>query len=196
MKNIIFGLAITLVSFTTINNPKNRIGVSGPLKFNKTSYLLAWSDQPTDTYYIQEYLPQGETLEKFNQMMTIHLFNTDLKIKDAVEQKIEELKKRQQTDAVCNYMISENNSSKETIVDFIVSESKDDKLTILEFNIYRYKQIEISKKEKAILVYTYSKRAYGDDITPFFETLGDERTKLLKEMMTTTIPSITLVADK
>jgi hypothetical protein len=196
MKKILFGLALTFVSFTTMNDPKNRIGVSGPLKFNKTSYTLAWSDQPSDIYYVQEYLPEGETLEKFNQMMTIHLFNTDIKIKDAVEQKIGELKKRQQNDAVCNYMVSENTSSKETIVDFIVSESKDDKLTILEFNIYRYKQIEISKKEKAILVYSYSKRAYGDDITPFFDTLGEERTKLLKEMMSTTIPTITLVKEK
>jgi len=43
-----------------------RIGVKGPLEFNKTIFNLAWTDKPRDNYYIQEYLPKGETLEKFD----------------------------------------------------------------------------------------------------------------------------------
>ena len=73
----------------------DRIGVEGPLEFNKTIFNLAWTAKPNDTYYVQEYLPDGENLKSFNQMLAIHLFIKDLKPNDAVQQKTEELKKKE-----------------------------------------------------------------------------------------------------
>jgi hypothetical protein len=193
MKTILIALSTLLFSFTTFtDNPVDRLGVKGPLEFNKINFKLAWTDKPSDIYYIQEYLPDGEKLENFNQMLTIHLFDTDTKTKDAVGQKIKELTERKKTDAVCNYQVTESPDGKEFIVDFLLGESKDDKMTIVEFNVYRYKQIEISKKKKAIIVYAYSKRSYGDDITNFFKTLKTDRTNYLNQMISADIPNVTI----
>ena len=193
MKRTLIALSTFLFIFMTIpDNTVDRLGVKGPLEFNKTEFKLVWTDNPNDNYYIQEYLPDGEDLETFNQMLTIHLFDTDMKIKNAVGQKVKELKKRKKTDAICNYQVIESPDGKEFIVDFILGESEGDAMTIVEFNVYRYKQIKISKKKNAIIVYTYSKRSYGDDITTFFETLGNDRTRYLNEMTSSEIPSITI----
>ena len=125
-------------------------------------------------------------------MLTIHLFITDIKAKDAVAQKVKELNKRKKTDEVCNYVVTENPDGKEFIVDFILGESKGDKMTIVEFNIYRYKQIEIGNNKKAMLVYAYTKRSYGDNITTFFKTLGDDRTDYLNQMISVDMPSVAI----
>lgn len=193
MKTTLIALSTLFFSFTNItNNPVDRLGVKGPLEFNKTNFKLAWTDKPNDSYYIQEYLPDGEKLESFNQMLTLHLFDTDIKTKDAVEQKLKELTERKKTDAVCNYQVTESPDGKEFIVDFLLGESKDNKMTIVEFNVYHYKQIEITKKKKAIVVFAYSKRSYGDDITSFLKTLKDDRTNYLNQMISADIPNVTI----
>jgi hypothetical protein len=196
MKKYLLLLATVLCSFTYIsNNGVDRLGVTGPLTFSSTSFNLAWTDRPNDTYYIQEYVPTGEKVDNFNQMLTIHVFNTDNKLKNAVQQKIKELNNRKKTDPTCNYQVTESPDGKEFIVDFLLGESKGDKMTIAEFNIYRYKQVDIGDKKIGILVYAYSKRAYGDDITPFYKNLGNDRTKLLNEMIGSAMPEVA-ISDK
>lgn len=65
-------------------------------------------------------------------------------------------------------------------------------MTVVEFNVYRYKQIEISKKKKAIIVYAFSKRNYGEGITAFFKTLKADRTEYLNEMILADISTVTI----
>ena len=192
MKSLLITFTSILLFAFTANNVTDYLSVAGPLKFNQTDFELKWSDKPNDNYYIQEYLPKGENLSDFNQMLTIHLFDTDIKLKDAVSQKVKELNKRKETDAVCNYQVTESPDGKEFIVDFLLGESKDDKMTIVEFNTYHYRQIELSKKHKAIAVYAYSKRSYGDDITDFLKTLKDDRNSHLNEMISLKKPAISL----
>jgi hypothetical protein len=191
MKQILILGAALLLSFTTTKDKiVDRLGVKGPLTFDKIDFNLAWTDKPNEKYYIQEYLPNGETIQAFNQMLTIHLFDTELELEDAVKQKVGELIERKKTDPVCNYLITESPDGKEFIVDFLLGESKNDKMTIIEFNVYRYKQIDLSQNKKGILVYAYSKRAYQGDISPFLKSLGDNRAKYLKQMIKTEMPSI------
>lgn len=192
MKSLLITFASILLFSFTGDTVTDYLSVEGPLKFNQTDFELKWSDKPNDNYYIQEYLPQGENLNDFNQMLTIHLFDTDIKLKDAVSQKVKELDRRKETDAVCNYQVTESPDGKEFIVDFLLGESKDNKMTIVEFNIYYYRQIELSKKHKVIAVYAYSKRSYGDDITDFFKTLKDDRNSHLNEMISLKKPAISL----
>jgi len=66
-------------------------------------------------------------------------------------------------------------------------------MDVEEFNIYRYKQIDLGDKGKALLVYAYSKRAYGNDITPFLKNLKPDRINLLNIMSASEIPTITIV---
>ena len=192
MKSLLIAFTSLLLCAFTGDTVIDYLSVEGPLKFNETDFDLKWSDKPNDNYYIQEYLPKGENLNDFNQMLTIHLFDTDVKLKDAVNQKANELDKRKKTDDVCNYQVTESPDGKEFILDFLLSESKDDEMTIVEFNIYHYRQIELGKKHKAIAVYAYSKRSYGNGITDFFNTLGEDRNSLLNEMISTEKPIINI----
>lgn len=193
MKKYLLILTTVLFSFTCINNPVDKLGVKGPLIFNKTSFGLAFSDKPNESHYIQEYLPLGEKSEKFNQMLTIHFFKTDIKLKSAVQQKIRELDERKKIDPTCNYMINESPDGKEFMVDFLLGEDKGNEMTIAELNIYRYKRIDIDENKKGVLVYAYSKRAYGDDITEFYKNLKADRTALLNEMISSILPAIQVI---
>ena len=130
--------------------------------------------------------------ESFNQMLTLHLFNTETKVKDAVKQKTKELDNRKKTDPTCNYQVTESPDGKEFMVDFLLGESKGDKMTIIEFNIYHYKQVDLGDKKKGILVYAYTKRAYGDDITPFLKNLRSDRIELLNAMIGSEMPTVRL----
>ena len=193
MKKLLFGLLTTLISLTVLaQNPVERLGVKENLEFDNTTFKLSWSDKPNNNYFIQEYLPEGETTAYFKQMLTIHLFVTDIKPKDAVNQKINELITRKKTDSTCNYQVTESPDGKEFLVDFLLGESKDGLMKIVEFNVYHYKQIQISKKQKAIIIFAFSKRAYGDDITPFLKSLGKDRIEYLNKMISTEIPTVTI----
>lgn len=184
------------MSFTASKTePIDRIGVKGPLTFNKTRFNLSSTDTPNATYYIQEYLPGGEKSESFHQMLTLHLFDKDITVKAAVKQKVQELENRKKTDPTCQYQVTEAPDGKEFIVDFLLGESKGEMMTIIEFNIYRYKQVDLGDKKKGILVYAYTKRAYGDDITPFLKNLRNERSDFLNVMIGSEIPVVKL-ADK
>lgn len=191
MKLIIILIIPIILSFQTFtDNPVERLGVSGPLEFSKTSFNLAWTDKPRSNYYIQEYLPGGENFDSFSQMITIHLFLTNMDIKDAVQQKINELTNRKKTDEICNYAVNKSPDGNELMVDFLLSESKSGKMSIVEFNIYRYRQIDIGRNEKAIMVFAYTKRSYENEITTFLETLKGDRLNYLNEMSAVTVPEV------
>lgn len=193
MKKFLFIFSVLLMSFTmSKDNPIDRIGVTGPLMFNQVSYNLAWSDKPRDTYYIQEYLPEGQNVNSFSQMLTIHLFDVDITIEDAVKNKINELENRIKTDATCNYEVYKSPDGKEIIIDFTLGESKNNEMTIAEFNIYRYRNIELGNNRNGLLVYAYSERSYGEKIQEFYKSLKTERPELISMMSLSELPVISL----
>ena len=196
MKILLLTISSLLLSFLSVSDDvTDRIGVKGPLEFNGIKFNLAWSDRPRDNYFIQEYLPEGQTPENFEEMLTIHLFETGMSVSEAVQQKGKELTSRKNSDPLCNYQITESPDGKEYMVDFILSESKGDNMTIAEFNVYRYKQSDLGNDRNGILVYAYSKRSYGDDITPFIKKLKDEKINYLNEMALTGIPDIKIAEN-
>lgn len=196
LTTILTVVALFSLSFTrTGDNPIDRLGIKGPIEFNNTSFGLSWTAKPNDNNYIQEYLPNAEKLETFNQMLTAHLFITEAATKDIVQQKIKWLEDRKKTDPVCNYILNKSPDGKEFMLDFLIEESKDNKMAIAEFNVYRYSQVDLENNRKAILIYFYSKRSYGTEITAFLNKLGQERTKYLNEMISAKMPPIKIVED-
>jgi hypothetical protein len=196
MKKPLFLLTLLLMAFTPFKGgaPIDRIGVKGPLTFNQTAFNLAWSDHPKATYFIQEYLPKGETSAHFNQMLTLHLFTNAATVKDAVSQKVQELEARKQTDVTCQYQVTEGPSGKEFVVDFLLSENISASTAIVEFNVYHYKQVDLGGQQKGVLVYAYSKRAYGDDVNPFLKDLAQSRAGLVNAMIGTKMPAVRLAS--
>ncbi len=185
---------IVTVQTDNSNAVRDWLGVSGPLQFGNTSFSLAWSDKPNETYYVQEYLPRGENMDHFNQLLTVNLFDRPVGTEDAARQKVAELVERKKTDANCNYAVSRSKDGKEYVVDFILSQGAGN-AAIIEFNIYRYKQIETADGKAALMVYAYSKRSYGDKITAFLTNLKAERSSLLQTVSTTQMPAVK-IGDK
>lgn len=193
MKIILLAICSLLGSYFSLNDEiTDRIGVKGPLEFNGKNFMLAWSDKPRDNYYIQEYLPEGQKPESFDEMMTIHLFITDLSLYDAVQQKGKELTARKSTDPLCNYQITKSPDENEFMIDFLLSESKGEISDIVEFNVHRYKEVNLGNNQKGIVVYAYSKRSYGDEITGFLKMLKDSKINYLNEMALTKMPEVVI----
>jgi len=196
-KNILISFTFVILfsfSIAIAGDDKDMIGVEGPLSFNETSFDLVWSDKARDNYYIQEYLPAGEQLETFEQMMTLHVFLIDMSIDDAVQSKLNELEKRSKTDAICKGSVAETASSdgKEILLDFLLSETQKDTPEIVEYNVYRYVPVNIGDGEKGILVYAYTKRAYGNNVEGFLETINKERRNIVNQMGNTEVPKVKL----
>ena len=162
--------------------------VGNTLQFNNETYYLGWSSHPTDIYYIQEYFPKDEKAESYHQMFSVSILYGDaLTPKVGADTKVAELELRKSTDACCNYKVMNNGDS--YMVDFLVSQ-KDEKnpelLSVVEFNLYLYRQVTINGK-KALELDFYSRRAYGEEIIPFLQTLTETRKEALAEMTKTDI---------
>jgi hypothetical protein len=192
MKKYLLLFSVALLSFTNIQNPIDRIGVAGPLKFGNIAFNLSWSEKANDNYYIQEYLPNGENAANFNQMLTIHLFTVEITAEQAVEQKIKELDIRKKNDPACEYHMTKSSDGKEYLLDFVLSEKGNSDAAIVEFNIYRFKQINLDDNRNGIFVYAYSKRAYGNKSMHFTTDLQAKRLDLLKQVSAAKIPIIKL----
>ena len=146
--------------------------VGNPIKYCGTKYSLVWSARPQENYYVQEYLPKGESLEHYNQMFTVSEIFGDITPLDAVQAKIAELEQRKKTDPVTNYLVAENNG--EYILEFIVGDSSDGKMNIVEVDVHYYKQMTINGRNASVLSF-YSGRAYGDDIMQFIQSIPQKR---------------------
>lgn len=177
MRRAILTLILTIAAISVaragvtdknIEKAVDYIGVKGPVEFCGQEFYLAWSSHPMETYYLQEYLPKGETLERYNEMLTLSVLIWDKTPREAAYAKAEELEQRKKTDKVCQYMVAENDG--EYIVDFIVSDSNGDTLDCVEADVHHYRQITVNGRKATMLTF-YSRRAYGDDILPFMQTI-------------------------
>ena len=98
-----------------------RLSVPESIEFNGETYRLAWSSHPRPHYYKQEYLPSGQTSERFQRMILIEATVRDVSIKDLVAAQVNMLNKRKSTDPTVNFAILKNSKNGEIILDFILS---------------------------------------------------------------------------
>jgi hypothetical protein len=193
MKKVIYFTSLLLIIFSTAKSQTiERIGLKGPIEFNKTEFKLAWSQKPNANYYVQEYLPKNETVERFNELITVNVFVLDVTVEKAIQQKVNELTKRKEIDKVCNFSVINSPDGTESILDCLLSSGNDEKLDVVEFIIYRYKQIELENHKKALLIYSYSKRSYDENIIKFLNGLSSERESLLNVMISAEMPKISI----
>lgn len=160
--------ALAAVTDKNIEKAVDYLGAKGPVEFCGQKFYLAWSSHPAEIYYLQEYLPKGESLERYNEMLSISVLIWDKTPREAAYAKAEELEERKKTDKVCRYMVAENDG--EYIVDFIVSDGNGETLDCVEADVHHYRQITVNSRKATLLTF-YSRRAYGDDILPFMQTI-------------------------
>jgi hypothetical protein len=191
MKKYLLATATLLMAFTTDRAaPTDRLGVAGPLTFGSTTYSLAWSTQPSATFYMQEYLPKGEKLADFKQMLALHLLQQDADVESVAGLKVKELEARKQSDIICNYQMITSPDNKEIILDFLLSQNMESSQGIAEFNVYRYKQVALGAGKTGVLLYAYSTRGYGSGIDNFLKILKPVRTEAIATMAAAKMPAV------
>jgi hypothetical protein len=168
------------------DDPIDYLGVKGPLKFNKNVFELAWSAKPNESSFVQEYLPKGETVDHFNEMLTLNLFITNLTVEDAIRMRVSDLNNNKSIKA-SNVSVTENPDGNEKMVDCTITAGN-----VAEFVIYRFKQIDLPNDRKGLIVFSYSKRNYGDTVEKFITDLKTERITLLNTMIATEMPKVTI----
>lgn len=163
------------IAAASADEVKEYFSAGNPIKFCDTAYYLQWSTDIDNYYFIQEYLPQGQTFDDYTKMFTVSVMFTDNTAEDILESKLAWVAERQRTDMVCNYRMFKQDD--EYMLDFITSEGNDEGLTQVERNIVRYYPMKINGQSAVIQCY-YTSRAYGDDILPFIKAISDNSTDL------------------
>ncbi len=190
---ILPGLFLIIISCGKKSNPvQDYLNTGDVITFDNARYNLAWSSHPSENYYKQEYLPEGDTIEKFRRLILLEAVTGKPQLKDAVDSKTSELKKMKETDPMVNYEVFEKDG--EVMLDFLVSKNMSDlnEGDIAERNVYRYKTFTDSNGEEGVLLFGVSERAYGDDIDRFLLTLREKRFDVPNAAGAFVIPKVTI----
>src|SRR5262249_11664702 len=137
----------------------DRLSVPGPITFDGTSYRLAWSSHPSPDYFKQEYLPEGQTLARYQRMLLLEAIVQNTSVDSAVTGKVAELKKRKEIDPLVNFAVFKNPKNGEVILDFIVDDDRPGSLDTVEWNAYRYAAIKEKDGKSGVLLFGLSRRA-------------------------------------
>lgn len=140
----------------------DHLNVPGPIPFQGKSYRLAWSERK-GVLTVQEYLPAGETLERFDSMFTINE-RTDVSVEIAAAAKIRELEARKGTDPVVNHAMLRSEDGRRILLDLLLSVPDGNGGLIVEWSAYRY---EPRREGDGVRMVGISRRAYGDAVVPF-----------------------------
>ena len=180
-------ITATVVSFIAMKFPgiMDYLSVGKQLNFNGAKYDLKWSSHPSENYYKQEYLKQGEELGSYHNMILVEAIEGNLKVKDALNTKASELETRKKWDFVANYQVYENkNKPIEGIIDFVVS----DTMTTYEWNLYRY---QMQKGAMVLFAYSYRDSLNDDnDLKKFFGYIKEKREDMINKLQSYSIPEV------
>lgn len=168
-------------------NVKDYLNTGNTLTLDNVTYDLAWSSNPSPGYYKQEYIPAGDSLNRFKTMLMIEAVMGNSKPKEAAAGKVAELNRLKSTDPMVNHNIFEKDG--EVMLDFIMS-GKSDKEEIIERNIYRYKTIKDSDGKDGLLLFGISERAYDDGIDKFLAELKQNKMDLLNSAGSFKLPEV------
>jgi len=176
----IAALAATLVGPALAQ--EDVIGVPGPITFEGTEFFLAWSSNPTPTYFKHEYLPEGQAVETYGQMFMVDLLTEGSTPRAAAGDMVAALEKRRGSDPVLNYEIMENAETGEVILDFLLSGNASP-TPVVEWNAYRYVPYE-----DGLMLFAISRRGYNDGVTPFIKDLAIWRSDAINALATMDLP--------
>lgn len=162
------------------------LGIPGPIVFEETAFELVWTSHPSPTYYKQEYLPAGESLDAYSQMFMIDVLVEGATPESAAADMVAGLKERQATDPVVNFDMIANEATGELILDFLLSDSSSGTV-IVEWNAYRYVPYG-----DGLALFAISRRGYDDDASAFISRLADWRTSSIEALAVMELPEVVL----
>ena len=165
---------------------EDAIGVPGPITFENTRFSLAWTSHPTEAYYKQEYLPDGEVVEAYSQMFMVDVLTEGATPESAAADMIAGLEQRKADDPVVNYDMIANEATGELILDFLLSDTSTGGV-IVEWNAYRY-----VPHGDGLVLFAISRRGYDDGASGFISDLAEWRTSSIDALARMELPEMVL----
>ncbi|WP_245945042.1 hypothetical protein [Pelagibacterium lacus] len=165
------------------------LGVPGPISFQGQDYVLAWTSQPSDAYFKQEYVPAGQTVQAYTDMVLVEAVAGAITPAQAAALQVQSLAARKETDPVANHEIIHNDATGEVLLDFVVSDLSADPI-LIEWNAYRYMPLA---EGEGVALFAVSRRAYGDEgAREFLGSLGAVRGEAINALAVFDIPTISI----
>lgn len=201
MKKILTSLLVlpalvlsTVVAGQTKKTVIDYLGLPGPVAFDRKTYKLVWTSHPTNNYYKQEYIVEGEKLDRFNTMILVELLTGNIQVKDAAAAKLEELKKLKASNPTVNYESFENAETGEYMIDFLLSQTGEgNAISVAERNVYRYLPFKGKDGEQGIILFAVSTRSYGGKVNSFLTSLKTKKSDLVGKVAAYKMPELKIV---
>jgi hypothetical protein len=180
---------IALAALTPSLAQSDMLGVPGPLSFQNEDYVLAWSSEASETYVKQEYVPSGQAVESFEDMILVEAVSGSMSPMDAAAAQIKMLEGRKGSDPVVNYDVMQNEGTGEVLLDFVLSDLSADPV-VVEWSAYRYQEL---KDGEGVALMGISRRGYGQDgATEFMGGLGAMRSAAIAALAAFPFPEISI----
>ncbi|MGJ4727848.1 hypothetical protein [Luteimonas sp. SDU101] len=154
----LFFLLLAGVAPAHAEPPVERLGVSGPLQLDGQAFHFVWSSHPYPHFYKQEYLPEGQTLTRYRQMLMIDVLLSDAGPRELTRIKLAELEARKAEDPVIQHDLIVKEDGSAYLLDFVVSGRTAHGELIVEWNAYRYEALP-----GGAVMLGISRRGYGDE---------------------------------
>lgn len=184
---MIAAAALAALAVTPAFAQSDVLGIPGPIAFQGQDYALAWTSQPSEAYFKQEYVPEGQAVEAYTDMILVEAVAGAITPAQAAAAQVETLAARKEIDPVVNHEIIHNEATGEVLLDFVVSDLSLDPI-VVEWNAYRY--LPLAEGEGVALV-AVSRRGYGEDgAREFLGGLGTVRAEAINALATFDIPAI------
>jgi hypothetical protein len=163
------------------------LAVPGPIRFDGIMHRLAWTANPSSGYYKQEYLPAGQTLTRFREMILIELIVAGTDPARAVASRVRIVNQRRDYDPTANIAVIKNADKGEFIVDFVLGAPAVRGDALIEWSAYRYVPYK-----RGVLMVGVSRRAYGEERATFLTNLKIVRPAIIAELAKLQMPAIRL----
>ena len=178
--------AISIALAMPVAAQDDAIGAPGPIVFEETQFDLAWTSNPSETYYKQEYVPEGQAVESCAEMFMIDLLTEGATPQSAAADMVAGLEQRKGSDPVVNFELLSNEATGEIILDFLLSDSSSGAI-IVEWNAYRY-----VPHGEGLALFAISRRGYGDGATEFIRGLGEWRRASIEALAMMELPQLVM----
>lgn len=184
---ILLGYALSVT--TALAQVTDYLGLPGPIELSGEQYELAWSSNPQDNYIKHEYIPAGQTVEAFEDMVILETLIGEIAPLQAAAAQVENLNQSRSNDPLLNMDLIENEATGEALLDFLISATTAEGENIVEWNAYRYAPYTNAQGASGILLFAVSHRAYGDENSrAFLESLGSLRTDQIQALASAPLP--------
>lgn len=182
--HLIAAAAVVCLTGSVVVAQEDAVGAPGPFVLEGESFELAWTSHPTETFYKQEYVPAGQSVEAYEQMFMVDVLTNGLSVEDAAGTMVDGLKQRQANDPVVNFAMIENKATGEIILDFVLSDSSSGTV-IVEWNAYRYVPLE-----DGVAMFGISRRGYDAGASELLKGLKGRRMGTIQALAELDLPEV------